>query len=75
MSDERIQTLVGIPPKELDMLRRKAAAFDAMVDHGVTVAQKLGKWQAYDRYHLSFVSLHATPLEAVEAAVNVFEAT
>lgn len=74
MSDE-IHTLVGIPPKELDTLKRKAAAFDAMAKHGITVSQKLGKWQAYDRYHLSFVSLHATPLEAVEAAVNAIEAT
>ena len=70
MSDERIQTLVGIPPKELDRLRRKAAAFDATIEHGIAVVTFRSKWSACNLYGTRLASGHATPLEAVEAAVK-----
>lgn len=75
MSDERIKTLVGIPPKELDMLRRKAAAFEAMVTHEFTLFPFVGKWKVYDGFHRPLTTLYATPLEAVEAAIAELEKT
>lgn len=70
MSDDRIHTLVGIPPKELDMLKRKAAVFDATIKHGISVVKYQSKWAAYDLFGTRLASGHATPLETVEAAVK-----
>lgn len=75
MNDD-IHTLVGIPPKELDMLKRKAAAFDAIAKHQLTVyLGRCGDWHVFNCFHKKLTECHDTPLEAVEAAVNVIEAT
>ena len=71
MTDERIHTLVGIPPKELDMLKRKAAAFDAIAKHQLIVhLARCSDWYVFNRFHKKLTERHAAPLEAVEAAVK-----
>ena len=56
--------------EQLAILRRKAAAFDAVIEHGMAVVKFQSKWAAYDLYGKRLASGHATPLEAVEAALR-----
>lgn len=52
------------------ILRRKAAAFDAVIEHGMAIVKFQSKWAAYDLYGKRLASGHETPLEAVEAAMR-----
>lgn len=58
---------------EVCELKRKAAAFDATIEHGIAVGKFKSKWDAYNLYGKRLASGHATPLEAVEAAVKLIE--
>lgn len=59
--------------EELDLLKRKAAAFDAIIQHGLAVMLFQSLWAVYDLHGTRLASGHNTPLEAVEAAVKELE--
>ena len=55
---------------QLAILKRKAAAFDAIIEYGLAIVKFQSKWAAYDLYGERLASGHDTPLEAVEAAMR-----
>lgn len=59
---------------QLAIVKRKATAFDAIIEHGMAVVKFQSKWAAYDLYGKRLASGHDTPLEAAEAAVKRLEA-
>lgn len=58
---------------QLAIVKRKAAAFDAMVEHGINVVPFRSKWVAYDMFGSRLTSGHDTPLEAAEATMKRLE--
>jgi len=83
MSELVDTTVIGITPRELADLRRKAAALDAMENWGVNVraswASPLSsdrlKWTARPFSSTAQTARHTarTPLEAIEEAVEWLE--
>lgn len=61
--------------KELDILKRKAAAFDAILEHEFTLSQIGDEWAAWDCFddYLYPVGRHSTALEAAEKAIEVLK--
>ena len=59
--------------RELAELQRKAAAFDAMIQHAISVIELPMGFRAFDEYGHCRTDCMATAVEAVEAAVKEIE--